>query len=126
MEVVPDFEDKLKEEFKEKEKLEVAETTLRTLYAKQGRTSQFKNQKDRDTHLHNSIQTNSTLLKSRSKVVEDSKKELIKAKKDLEDQVENVRHLREENEESKGALSSLAEELARLKLEEGEASEKRK
>lgn len=126
MEVTPDYEDKLKEEVNNKEKLEAITTTLRTLYAKQGRTSQFKNQKDRDSHLKASIASNTSLITTRQKAVDEGKKELSKAKKDLDEAVENVKALREENDGRKQSLVDLSDELAQIKAEEGEATEKRK
>lgn len=126
MEVTPNYEDKLKEEVKKKENLESITTTLRTLYAKQGRTSQFKNQKDRDSHLKTSITSNTSLITTRQKAVDDGKKELNKAKKDLDEAVENVKALREENDGRKQSLLDISDELTKIKAEEGEASEKRK
>lgn len=126
MEAVPAWEDKVAEEVKVKERLEVAETTLRTLYAKRGRVSQFKNQKDRDDHLRTTIAEQAKYISSHEATEAQVSRDLQLAKEALSELEGRVKELRGEMDGRKSTLAKLTAELSKLKDKEAEALEKRK
>ena len=126
MEVAPDLEDKLREESEANERIEAAETTLRTLLAKHGRTTQFKNQKDRDAHLRNEISTSSSLIATREKQESENKRSLDAAKAELEEVTEKRRNQRKEIDGRKSLSMELAKEHSELKEKHNALLEKRK
>jgi structural maintenance of chromosome 3 (chondroitin sulfate proteoglycan 6) len=126
MEVVPDWEDKLKEEAEAKERLETAETTLGTLYAKQGRQNQFNTQKERDAHLKSSIASRTDLIMAREQQETGVKRDLSSAKSDLDEVTQVVVELRREMDGRKAALTTLASEEMTMKEEHIVKVEKRK
>lgn len=126
MEVTPDLEDKLREEAVANERIEAAETTLRTLLAKQGRTTQFKNQKERDAHLRNEIATSSSIIATREKQESDNKRSLDAAKAELEEVTEKRREARKEIDGRKSLSLELSKEHAELKEQHNSLIEKRK
>lgn len=126
LEAVPAWEDKLAEEKDSKQRLEAVQTTLGTLYAKQGRISQFKTQKERDTHLRAEIASRTTFIATREKRESEVKRELTSAKKELEDSVQKFAQLREELDGRKATMAKLSEELAELKGKQATVIENRK
>lgn len=126
MEAVPAWEDKVAQEVKVKERLEVAETTLRTLYAKRGRVSQFKNQKDRDDHLRTTIAEQAKYISSHEATEAQVSRDLQLAKEALSELDGRVKELRGEMDGRKSTLAKLTAELSKLKDKEAEALEKRK
>ena len=126
MEVTPDLEDKVREETAASERIEVAETTLRTLLAKQGRTTQFKNQKDRDAHLRNEIANSSSLIAIREKQELENRRNLEAAKGELDEVTEQRRNQRAEIDGRKNLSVELSKENAELKEKHNSLLEKRK
>ncbi|KAI5476815.1 chromosome segregation protein, SudA [Pseudohyphozyma bogoriensis] len=126
MEAVPAWEDKVAEEKKAKERLEVVDTKLRTLVGKQGRTTQFKSQKERDAHLRKEIESRKGVIGVREKRAEEVKKDLGNAKGELENAEKRWEEGKAELDERKEVLRGLAEEWDKYKKEEVEKSEKRK
>lgn len=126
MEAAPAWEDRRDEESALREQLDAAETTLRTLAAKQGRTSQFKTQKDRDAHLRETLKSRKSLVESREKRLEDLKKDLAEAKKDLADAADRASEQRKAMVGRKEELVKLNDELVKIKEDESEKIEKRK
>ncbi|KAL8278388.1 hypothetical protein RQP46_009280 [Phenoliferia psychrophenolica] len=126
MDAAPAWEDRRKEETQLREELDEAETTLRTLAAKQGRTTQFKTQKDRDAHLRDTVKQRKTVISQREKRLEVLKKDLADAKRDLELASERASEQRKGIVGRKEELRRLKEELKKLQDEEAEKIEKRK
>lgn len=126
MEAVPAWEDKLAEEKEAKQRLEAVQTTLGTLYAKQGRVSQFKTQKERDTHLRAEIASRATFVVAREKRESEVKRELASAKKELDESVQRFSQLKGELDGRKATMVKLSEELAELKGKQATVIENRK
>lgn len=126
MEIVPDWEDKIREENDAKDKLEASETTLKTLYDKQGRTAQFKTQNQRDAHLNSEIVSNKSLLGDRERQESEDRRGLEMAKASLEEATEKSRNLRKEIEGRKSLIETLTKETAGLKDEQQILVENRK
>lgn len=124
--VVPEYEDKVAQETASKQQLEAAETTLRTLYAKQGRVSQFKTQKERDAHLRLEVSNRSAVRTTREAAIKNATRDLAAAKQNLEDVVGRIQELRKGMDGRKAGLAALAEELAALQEKQAAAIEKRK
>lgn len=126
MEVVPEWEDKLRLETSSRQALETATTTLGTLHAKEGRKNQFKTQKERDAHLKKLVESHGKALKDREGDEEGVKREVEAAKKEAEEVGERAKELRERLDGRKEGLKSLQEELSKFRESQGEAIEQRK
>ncbi|KAM0746239.1 structural maintenance of chromosome protein 3 [Meredithblackwellia eburnea MCA 4105] len=126
MEVSPTWEDKTKEESVLHQRLDEVTTLLSTLQAKQGRTSQFKTQKERDAHLKAIIAEREKLVQERERRIESTKLDLEGCKRELSENEKRSDELRAEMEGRKEAGREVMEEVGKLKEEEGEKIEKRK
>ena len=126
MEAAPTWEDRKKEESLLREQLDDAETTLGTLAAKQGRSSQFKTQKDRDAHLRDTIKSRQSLAASREKRLEDLRKDLATAKQELDTATGRAGEQRHAIVGRKEELKRLKDDLSKFQADEAERLEKRK
>ena len=126
MESTPAYEDTLSRQTSLTQSLETAQTTLNALFAKQGRSSQFSTQEERDEHLEGLIRRNEETLTLRRNREEGLRREGEEARKELEGVGERRRELRKEMERRKEGLGELREEMKGLEEEKNEKSEQRK
>lgn len=126
MEAMPAWEDKLAEENAAKATLESAETSLRLLYAKRGRATQFKNQAERDAHLHKEVESRRGMLATRQKREADLKRDIAAAKRDQTDLAESAKQTVQELAARKEELKTCSDEIAAIKEKENAALEERK
>ncbi|GAA5860544.1 hypothetical protein JCM8547_000336 [Rhodosporidiobolus lusitaniae] len=103
-----------------------AQTTLRALFAKQGRQSQYSSKEERDAALSVLLERHRKTLEQRKVAEERMEKELEEARKEMEEVRERRRELREEKEGRVGRLGELGEEVRALRGEIGEKTEMRK
>lgn len=126
MQIIPEWEDKCAEETEAREKLQTAEMTVGTLYAKQGRTSQFATQKERDAHLKLSIAREKESIETREKQEKDTSRNLVAAKADWAETTALMNKLRVELDGQKASIAELSAEETALKEEHMTKVEKRK
>lgn len=126
MSALPAWEDAVTSEKSARERLETINTTLRTLVAKRGRTTQFKNQKDRDNHLRAEISSREGLVNTREAREKEIERDLKSTKFELEEISKKSGELRRELDGRKEMMKELSEERDRLRTEELAKNEKRK
>ena len=126
MQVEPEFEETLQEEVRIKAALEQSEAKQGTLFAKQGRASQFRTQSERDKYLRNECSKSRAYRKGRETTLEDvrasvkSTMELLGEKKRQEEELKVNLEKRKEN------VVGFSEELNGVRKRAAELNEKRK
>ncbi|MBW0487261.1 hypothetical protein O181_026976 [Austropuccinia psidii MF-1] len=109
-----------------RDRLSELETIISSLYDKQGRSNQFRTQKERDQHLRAELKKLNELVRSR----QESLKRLLSDEKLIQENLKVVDErtiaVRTQLENSKGWLQSSMSELTKLKSEHHQLTEKRK
>ncbi|GAA5841478.1 hypothetical protein JCM11251_007154 [Rhodosporidiobolus azoricus] len=126
MEATPAYEDASARETSLREALSSAQTTLRGLFAKQGRQSQFKSKQERDEHLQQLVARTAATLEQRKGREETMQRELEEAKKELEEVEGRRREVRKELEGRKEKGEELLGEVRRVKEDMAGKMEQRK
>jgi len=126
MEAAPAWEDKVAEQSALQESLDQAETTLKTLYAKQGRQNQFNSKRERDEHLTEQIDELKQHIQRRRDHASSVEEDLSQAKVEVDDLSERQNELRGELDGRKEDVKRLTAEVAALKDSQLDAQEKRK
>ncbi|GAA6033649.1 hypothetical protein JCM8097_004365 [Rhodosporidiobolus ruineniae] len=126
MEATPAYEDASARESALRDQLASAQTTLRALFAKQGRQSQFSTKAERDESLRRLVAGTQQTLEQRTGREDGLGRELEGAKKELEEVEERRRAMREQLEGRKDQMLALRDEVRRLKEEQAGKMEQRK
>lgn len=125
-ELEPKYQALLEQESDLKSRIEKAEAKQQSLYAKQGRATQFRTQSERDKYLNAQIRNSTNTLEGREKALEEVADEIENSKQVLEhrkkQQVELAETLEQRREEAKKYSASLSE----LNAKRAELVEKRK
>jgi structural maintenance of chromosome 3 (chondroitin sulfate proteoglycan 6) len=114
--VIPEWENATRQEQETREQLEEKKAQVDVLYAKQGRTTQFKTKKERDDYLNAEISTLESLLQTRTDSVESLRREVAVGKASLEDvktKLVETRHTLDEKRDLTVKLSQEQQDLVR-------------
>ncbi|GAA5964873.1 hypothetical protein JCM3765_005807 [Sporobolomyces pararoseus] len=132
-ESLPAYESALSKQSELQQSFEQVETTLKALFAKQGRrtggtggNSNFTSLEERDQHLKELIQRNEETLSIRRKRQSNLNQESLESKQELEKVGEKRKELRTLMEEKKQELMELRDQVKKLEFEKQEKIEQRK
>ncbi|GAA6014847.1 hypothetical protein JCM10207_002200 [Rhodosporidiobolus poonsookiae] len=106
--------------------LTAAQATLRALFDKQGRQSQFSSREERDAHLRGLVEQGEKTLEQRRAREDALVREGKEAERELEEVRERRREMRSELEGRKDRVRQLQEEVRRLREEQADKMEQRK
>ncbi|GAA5985596.1 hypothetical protein JCM5350_007149 [Sporobolomyces pararoseus] len=129
---LPDYESALTRQSELTSTFEQGQTTLKALFAKQGRkggggsSSNFSTVRERDQHLQELIERTEETLSTRSKRQQTLLQESKDSKTELERVGEKRKELRSLMEEKKQELLELREQVREFEIEKNEKIEKRK
>ena len=126
MEAGPAAEDKALEERRIREQLEEKSAQADALYAKQGRSSQFRTQRDRDRHLNAEVAKLKGSIEARQSSAATLGRDVESAKEELQSAEERSSRVREKLEGRKGELKERATEMEKVRAEHNELIERRK
>ncbi|KAF9513886.1 hypothetical protein BS47DRAFT_1343707 [Hydnum rufescens UP504] len=126
MEVVPEWEDRIKREKDERTSLDHAQAQLDTLYAKQGRISRFQTRADRDAYLKKEIADIVSFEKHQAQTTSDLRREHRGTVEKTGELARKASELQNSLDDRKNKLQSLADEMSKLKRRQNECSEQRK
>lgn len=126
MEAHPAWEDKVQEQGALQATLDQAETTVKSLYAKQGRQNQFNTRPERDEHLTEQIDELKQHIQRRRDHATQLEDDISQAKIEVDDLAERQTEQRGELDGRKEDVKRLSAEVAELKDRQHAAQEKRK
>ncbi|GAA5970675.1 hypothetical protein JCM11641_007396 [Rhodosporidiobolus odoratus] len=126
MEATPAYEEASRREATLREQLTSAQTTLRALFAKQGRQSQFSSKGERDAHLATLVQRNEATLEQRRAREGVLQREGEETQREVGEVQERRTEMRGSLEGRKDAVRELQEELRALKEQQAGKMEQRK
>ena len=124
--LVPRWNDARARESVEKRRMEEARTQLNALFAKQGRVKRFRTKAERDSYLRQEIASLDAYQNTRSAVLESTRQDLASTKASLNDIVQRVDGIQGSLEDGKQRVRTLGEQLAGLKDQQSDLSERRK
>ncbi|CAL1707049.1 unnamed protein product [Somion occarium] len=122
----PEWEAHRARENEEKRRMEEARARLDALYSKQGRLNRFRTKAERDRYLNGEIAGLEAYKTAQAQAFETTRNELENAKGALTDLEERVEAVQGRAEDGRSRVKELAENIARLKDEHAEMSERRK
>jgi structural maintenance of chromosome 3 (chondroitin sulfate proteoglycan 6) len=106
--------------------LDITQSKLQVLYAKQGRAQQFTTQAARDRYLNDEIKSLKAYEKAQQTRVDDLKKDVEGAKAHLADAMARSEEGRKGDDERRERLKTMGEEIARLRSQIEGLQEQRK
>ena len=109
-----------------KQALEDASARMAALYAKQGRATQFRTQRERDAYLNGEIDKLNRLIPTAQTRSEDLTREVGSAEEAVDQMRLRTRDVASNLEGRKDALKSLVDEVNQLNSRKNEANEQRK
>lgn len=124
--LVPRWNEARTRESVEKRRMEEARTQLNALFAKQGRVKRFRTKAERDNYLRQEIASLDAYQNTRSAVLESTRQDLVSTKASLDDIVQRVDGIQGSLEDGKQRVRTLGEQLAVLKDQQSDLSERRK
>lgn len=108
------------------ERLAHVKNMVDALYAKRGRSNQFKTQKERDAHLKSEISKLKGVVESAEGMIRSVSNDLNGTKQSLADVQGQAQELRDKLDQRKRRLQELARDLSKDKDEHNQLTEKRK
>jgi len=108
------------------ERLGELETIINSLYEKQGRSHQFRTQKERDQHIRAELKKLNELVRSRQESLEQVLSDEQKLKENLSAIESRESEVREKIDDRKQWMQEKTVELAKIKVEHHQLTEKRK
>lgn len=125
-ELVPQWEAHKAQEIEEKRRLEAARARLDALYAKRGRVEKFRTRAQRDSYLGKEIESVEAYTKAQHQALEAAQNSLQSARNQLKEVEERAEEAVDRAEDGRARARELGEEIATLKNEHVELTEKRK
>ncbi|KAG8976622.1 Structural maintenance of chromosomes protein 3 [Tulasnella sp. 425] len=126
MEVLPDYQDKAREEKEEKRRLDEAQARLGALSAKQGRVTLYKTKADRDKYLKSEISSIDSFERSQQQTLDEARAELGSAQRRLEEIDQKAEEVGRSLEDRRERLRQMGEQAAQTKEEHSKLTEQRK
>ena len=124
--ILPRYDENKKKEETIKAGLDEVEGARQRLYAKQGRTSQFANQKQRDQWLQKELQEINVAIAKRKAVRMEAAEEIEQLKKDMQELESNIADLRSQIDSRGDTTSTLSDELLTAKEQREKLMDQRK
>ena len=124
--IIPRYDANKKKEEDIKAQLDEVEGARQRLYAKQGRTSQFSNQKQRDQWLQKELQEINVAIATRKAVRMEAIEEIAQLEKDVMDLESSIAELRSQIDSRSDTTSNLSNELVTAKEERENLMNQRK
>ncbi|KAI9715312.1 MAG: Structural maintenance of chromosomes protein 3 [Chrysothrix sp. TS-e1954] len=124
--IMPEYERSRKEEDKSKIKVTDAEGTRQRLFAKQGRSANFKNQKERDSWLQKEVDDVNVALATRKAVMMQTTEEIQDLQADEQSTKQNVTELRRKFDGRHDALDALSVEAQKAREARDRLQDQRK
>lgn len=124
--ILPRYNENKKKEETIKAQLDEVEGARQRLYAKQGRTSQFANQKQRDQWLQKELQEINVAIAKRKAVRMEAVEEITELEKSIQALESNIADLRSQIDSRGDTTSTLSEELLTAKEQREKLMDHRK
>ncbi|KAI0718995.1 structural maintenance of chromosome protein 3 [Cerioporus squamosus] len=124
--LMPDWERIRTTESAEKRQLEEARARLDALYAKRGRLDKFRTKAERDRYLRAEIASMEQFRKAQANSLSGVEQELARAQQSLREVDENMDDTQRRAEDARNQVRVLGEEIAQLKDQQAEKTERRK
>ena len=124
--ILPKYDENRKKEEEIKAQLDEIEGARQRLYAKQGRTSQFTNQKQRDQWLQKELQEINVAIATRKAVRMEAIEEIAQLEKDVTELESSIADLRSQIDSRGDTTSTLSDELVSAKEERENLMDQRK
>jgi len=124
--LLPEFNSKREEEATIRNQLHEAEGTRSRLYAKQGRTSQFQNKRQRDDWLRREIDDVNVALATRKAVAMQTAEEIEELQTDITRIEQEIAELRSRMENRGDDMQNISSEVERAKEERDRLMDQRK
>lgn len=124
--ILPKYQDLLTREGEAKRSLEISETKQRTLFDKQGRSKQFRTQKERDAHLRAQIATSTTYLQNREDALVTTNVDIEHVQTMIQGNRTRQAEVNDQSEKRKEDVLKLSRALEDLTSKRDERNEERK
>ncbi|KAF9220475.1 RecF/RecN/SMC protein [Gyrodon lividus] len=124
--LTPLWTDSRSRETAEKRKMEEARTQLDALFAKQGRVKRFRTRVERDNYLRQEVASLEAYQNTRAAVLDMTKQDLASTRESLNDIIRRVDGIQGSVEDGRQRVRNLGEQLAKLKDQQSDLSERRK
>ncbi|PWW77459.1 chromosome segregation protein sudA [Tuber magnatum] len=125
-ELLPEYNRKKEEEAKLKSQLEEAEAARQRLYAKQGRSTQFRNKRERDEWLRREIRECQETLGKRKVIMDGLETETAELEAEVARVETEIESIREKLDGRSGTLEEIAEDVAARKEDRNRLVDERK
>jgi structural maintenance of chromosome 3 (chondroitin sulfate proteoglycan 6) len=124
--LIPLWDQARAKESAEKRKMEEARTQLSALFAKQGRVNRFRTKAERDAYLKQEIASMEAYQRTRTAALESTRKDVAQAKQNVAEAERRVENIQGSLEDGRMRVKDIAEQLAALKEQHTEFTERRK
>ncbi|CAG8500195.1 10013_t:CDS:10 [Diversispora eburnea] len=126
MEIIPKYEQEVSEEVTLKERLEDSEMQRQTLYAKQGRSSQFRTREQRDAWLRQEIREIDKTKSTQSLQVVELESQINELSENIERVLGEIHDTRNKLEQRKINIEEMNNEYNEMKSQRDKLTEQRK
>ncbi|RHZ71222.1 hypothetical protein Glove_261g73 [Diversispora epigaea] len=126
MEIIPKYEQEVAEEISLKERLEDSEMQRQTLYAKQGRSSQFRTREQRDAWLRQEIREIDKTKSTQSLQVVELESQINELSENIERVTGEIHDTRNKLEQRKINIEEMNNEYNEMKSQRDKLTEQRK
>ncbi|KAG8894288.1 Structural maintenance of chromosomes protein 3, partial [Tulasnella sp. 403] len=126
MEVVPDLQDRTREEKEQKRRLDEDQARLDALGLKQGRMAHYTSKSERDKFLKKEIASIEGYEKSQAKAIEETQAELTASQNRLQEIEQKAEEVRQTLDDRRERMRVMADEYNTLKDENARLTEQRK
>ncbi len=124
--LLPEWERLRGVESNERRQLDEARARLDALYAKRGRLDKFRTKAERDHYLRAEIAGMEQFRKSQANALSSLEEELKRGQQSLKEVNDSMNATQQRVEDARNSVKNLGEEIAKLKDEQAEKTERRK
>jgi len=124
--LIPLWEHARAKETAEKRKMEEARAQLNALFAKQGRVNRFRTKADRDVYLKQEIASMEAYQRTRSAALKSTQNDVAQTNQNVSEMERRVENIQGSLEDGRIRVKDIGEQLAALKDQHSELSERRK
>ena len=124
--LIPEWEQRKETELNEKRSLELAKGQLGALYSKQGRLSKFRTQGERDNYLRSEIASVEAFRQNQLVALQTAQQDLASSRVSLQDIEARINNAETQADSGKERVKELSVQIAALKNESAELTERRK
>ncbi|KAG0704773.1 RecF/RecN/SMC [Suillus ampliporus] len=124
--LIPQWEQARTKESAEKRKMEEARTQLNALFAKQGRVNRFRTTAERDAYLKQEIASMEAYQRTRTAALDSTRKDVAQTTQNVAEMERRVDNIQGSLEDGRTRVKNIGEQLAALKEQQNELTERRK